>query len=107
MSERYHIIIADHIDATQRTLIQAFVERNAEDWWHQFLDAWIVRGETAKFWRDQLRVMVPYSPSALLVLTLPEDRRPWAGKMPGTAMEWFRETYSTKPEPSSQIPEQS
>jgi hypothetical protein len=94
VSTPYFIIIADRIDSTQRTLIHAVVKENATTWWHQFLDAWIVGGHTARFWRDELKSIVPYPPSAVLVLSLPSQEmdRKWAGRLVKGA--WLRENYT-------------
>lgn len=91
MNPKFFVIIADQIDNTQRTQIQQVVKENAESWWHEFLDAWIVQGgHSASYWRDLLKTIITPG-SGIMVLTL-ANRGGWAAKMPGSA-SWLREVY--------------
>ncbi len=98
----FFVIIGDRIDNTQRTQIQHLVKDNAESWWHDFLDVWVVEGgATSVFWRDLLRPIVPVAPCGLLVLALPKDgARGWAARIPNIQDRglYFRDKYASTPQ---------
>lgn len=85
-------IIADQIDNTQRTLIHEFIKGHSEDWWHEFLDVWVlISDEGPRWWRDQLKVFVPKNPSSILVLDLDGSRPRWASMGRTGKWEWLKE----------------
>ena len=88
------LIAANGIDNTQRTQIHYVVKENADEWWHEFLDLWIVRGKlTPSEWRDLFKVILPEPPAGALVLRLPDTPpRSWAARRVG-GLNWFRENY--------------
>lgn len=67
------VLIAEDIDATQRTLMHNFIKKNAENWWHQMSDVWVVVGQSAAFWRDNLRSFT-LPKTSILVLALKQGR---------------------------------
>ena len=46
------VVLANSIDASTRDSVQEFVKKNSAGWWHHFPDAWIVRGNSAEYWRS-------------------------------------------------------
>jgi len=103
MSDQFFVIVAEHIDNTQRSLIHEQVKKHAEDWWHQFEDVWVVKGDkNAGAWRDLLGPMVSLPHSSLLILKVkntPGGR--WATVMPTSKSMWFREVLSGRGTKSS------
>ncbi len=93
-SDDYFVIIADEIDNTQRTLLHELVKRDAESWWHQYANVWVVKGGNIRQWRSNCSVFVPLPPASLIVLALkqtPGERWGIAGAKSGD-FSWFRET---------------
>ncbi len=80
MTATFAIIIVEGIDNTQRTLIHELVKNDAEDWWHDLPNVWIVKGGgSVNEWRDRLRPIVPLAPSTFAVLALKsQPRSRWA-----------------------------
>ena len=90
---KYLLILADQIDNTQRNLIQQVVKNNADDWWHEFLDAWIVSTDKkARWWRDELKVIFGAPGSSFMVLTLPRPGAgEWSSYMAPKKSKWIKE----------------
>ncbi|WP_433355040.1 hypothetical protein ACQPYV_31925 [Micromonospora saelicesensis] len=103
--DKFFLIVAEGIDNTQRELIQHLIKAEADDWWHELLDVWIVRGGlSASNWRARLSVFVPAAPSGIMVFglpTLPAERE-IAFRMPkGSARtKWLYEVYKGSKVPS-------
>lgn len=104
---RYHVLIADEIDNTQRTLIHEMVKNASEDWWHQFANVWVVRSVlTTSEWRERLEPFCPVPPSSILVLAMKEKPGGRWGIGGKVDHPWFRQNMSkpnteaarTKPE---------
>lgn len=84
------VILADRIGPEKREAIHEVVKQHSEGWWHHFTNVWIVRGHTAKFWRDA--VIGLGTPSSVLVLNLPAEKdRTWAyaGPKAEERAEWL------------------
>jgi hypothetical protein len=80
------VIIADRITDDQRARLHEAIKQQAHNgWWHHYADVWIVRGQTAAFWRDQVAGFVGAG-SAVLVLELSGD---WASFGPTKYTEWL------------------
>ncbi len=98
-SDDYFVIIADEIDNTQRTLLHELVKRDAESWWHQYANVWVVKGGNMKQWRSNCSVIVPLPPASVIILALkqrPGGRWGVAGGKSGD-FSWFRETLTPEP----------
>ncbi|MFL4475555.1 hypothetical protein ACIPVK_16285 [Paeniglutamicibacter sp. MACA_103] len=97
------IILLAGIDETQRTLIHAQVKKNAEEWWHEMPDVWIVASdESPQAWRERLKVFVPNAPGFLLVFMLPaEGGRKWATSGLKSKWKWVLDEYAT---PNGRLP---
>lgn len=96
----YYAIVTDRITSDQRSAISEVVKRDASGgWWHQFRDAWIAGGQSARHWRDVLGgIITPDGADSLLVLRLPaESQRHWAAYATPTKQDWLGRTYSRDP----------
>lgn len=97
MSNKYVLILVDGLNNMQRNQIQAEVTSESTNWWHEFLDVWIV--ETDKpvvLWRNRLRVVVGIG-GELIVMGLPEvGKRSWATKMKPHNTAWFGKHFTNK-----------
>lgn len=88
-----YAIVANNITPVQREQIQAIIKANANGWWHNFADLWIVGGRNASEWRDLVGVAVLPAASAVLVLAVDtSDAHAWAykGVLGQGASEWLR-----------------
>ncbi len=95
----YFVIILQGIDNSQRTLIHELVKKHADDWWHELADVWVVKGGTAKEWRERLLPLVPLDPAILLVLALkttPGGR--WATHGDEAFGVWLRRAEAADPQ---------
>jgi hypothetical protein len=99
MNKHYTVIIADGIDDTQQKQFQAAIESKSDSWWHHLENIWIAESDlTTGEWTDLLAILVPFLPSSVLVLALPEKYsgfpRWGAVRMPTTGVDWLREHIS-------------
>jgi hypothetical protein len=97
VNDGLHIITADAINNTQRTLLHQVVKENADDWWHRMPNVWVVKGGGgATAWRDRLRPIVPLAPSSVLVLPLrATGKQRWASVGPRAQIgSWLREALA-------------
>lgn len=100
LSSQFCVIIADGINDTQRSQIQAAVESKAGSWWHQMSDAWLVEGDlTPGGWLNLISVIVPHTPSQILIIGLPSKvmERSWATSMATGNNDWIKEHYAGGP----------
>src|SRR4051812_49096018 len=87
-----------------REAIQEMVKQNAEEWWHQMPDVWIVQGGSVVDWRDRLLPLRTAAGvnSRGLVLQLPKPfgGRSWAatGQTAAKEFSWFPENYTPRSE---------
>src|SRR5665647_192371 len=96
--DSFFVLIADEIDNTQRTLLHELVKRDAESWWHQYANVWVVQGGDLRTWRSNCSVITPVPPSSLVVLAL-KDRpgNRWAVAGPHAVdYSWFVDTMTTR-----------
>ncbi|GAA2082156.1 hypothetical protein GCM10009840_17800 [Pseudolysinimonas kribbensis] len=84
-----YMIVVEGIDNTQRALMHNWIKANAEAWWHQLADVWVVIGHDAGYWRDGLTSFALPVKTKLLVIAVKETPGGrWASKwVEGT--EWF------------------
>ncbi|MEV0154142.1 hypothetical protein AB0H57_10435 [Micromonospora sp. NPDC050686] len=104
-SDNFFLVVAEQIDATQRNLIQHMIRTEAEDWWHESLDLWIVRGgESANDWRKRLGVFVPSAPSGIFVFKLPQAKSErslaWRLAKGYERTKWLYEVFLEKEPPT-------
>jgi hypothetical protein len=92
-----YVILLDRATPEERAAVQSAIKEKARGWWHHFQDSWIVSGETAKFWRDLVKENLNSPQSAVLVLSLPEEKakRGWAyfGPRSKDKTKWLHENY--------------
>ena len=96
-----HLITVDGLTPYQTNAMHAFVSANADGWWHNMNNVWIVGGpHNAAWWRDHLMphmaVLPGQLPPALLVVALPpEALRDWAYYGPNNANQigWLTEQF--------------
>jgi len=100
VSNKYVLILVDGLNNIQRNQIQAEITRQSKNWWHEFLDVWIVEtDEPAVGWRDRLRVIVGIG-GELVVIGLPGvGERTWAMKSESHNGVWFRKHFTNKRKP--------
>lgn len=98
MSNKYVLILADGINTIQRNQIQAEITKQSKNWWHDFLDVWIVEtDEPVSQWRDRLRIIVGIG-GDLIVIGLPHaGRRSWAMMAESHKSAWFKKHLINKP----------
>src|SRR5665213_3631225 len=91
VSENALILCAFGIDATQRDQIQSLVRKNAEDWWHQQPDIWIILDDKLQtYWHEHL-LTIFHNQAKFFMLKLPSrGDRGYATKGYAT---WLRENY--------------
>ena len=95
MSDDFILITLDHIDETQRTLIQSYVEQKTDTWWHQQANVWLVKGGDVATWQEGLGVFVPKKPSSLFVWKLPaEGSRAWSARGDSEHFGWILDNYA-------------
>jgi len=99
MTSQAFLLSFDRIDDTQRAQIQNVVESNAEFWFHQQANVWIVIGGASTVsWRELLRVFITGVPGNLLVFHLPDGaQRSYSGFAQKTWYTWLDEKYLGRP----------
>lgn len=92
---KHCVIILDRCNVSEREAVHRIIKDNATDWWHQFMNTWVVSGRSLVEWRDLITpALESATPSAVLVLSIPDDEtKPWTyyGPAPRERTEWFRE----------------
>jgi hypothetical protein len=91
--EHTYAIVIETTVAIQREQVQEIVKANAESWWHNIADLWIVTGHDASTWRDLVGVVFPDGTGKVLVLRLDvASGGTWAfrGSFSETAKDWIR-----------------
>ena len=90
------LISVDMIDDTQRALIHELVKENADSWWHQQANLWIViGGGDVGDWRDAIGPFIRGVPGNVIVLKLPpEGMRAWGTN--GVNGTWLRENFTNR-----------
>jgi hypothetical protein len=89
------LVVADHINATQRELISAEVKKYDAGAWHQLNDVWIVGGGRIQDWHGRLIVFVPSVPSSIYIFRLPRSgERGWSAKGPKGKWEELLRVYA-------------
>ncbi len=94
----HYIISVDQATSEQLNSVHEIIKQHANGWWHHFINVWIVGGgETAQFWRDQIKEAIKTGEASALVLKLPEsiDERNWSlfGVNSGKRGAWLHKNY--------------
>lgn len=93
-----YIIVFDQLSNERREVAHELIKANANGWWHNLPNVWIVGGQTVSFWRETLHPVIASTGASILVMNLPAEpsTRSWAfyGPRGSQKAKWLYETYS-------------
>lgn len=92
-----YLIVFDQLSDERRDVAHEIIKANANGWWHNMPNVWIVGDHDAAFWRDILQPVISGTGASVLVLHLPPPGgRGWAHFGPGSESktEWFYRAYT-------------
>ncbi len=97
-SENFFLILVDQPSTSQRNAVHARVKKGTSGWWHNFNDAWIVRGGTTQDWSARLQPVFKTGTAGFLVFELPgsDTTRSWSyfGPNASTRLSWLHKSYT-------------